>query len=46
MATTILCDFPLDFPFWFIPERTTIAYRNLDQVRQQPIERETEILIE
>jgi len=46
MATTILCDFPLDFPFWFTPERILESTRSSSTIRQQIEVREIEVPVE
>ena len=43
MTTTYICDFPLDFPFFFTPERETAAVRILTDARELPPVRETPI---
>jgi hypothetical protein len=43
MATTYICDFPLYFPFFFTPERTTVDARQVASVRQLTPTRETPI---
>jgi hypothetical protein len=43
MATTYLSEFPLYFPFWFPPERTTAPVRVLERARVTAPARETPI---